>query len=111
MYQCGKCGMKFTRKDNVLRHLKNVCNVTHTSQPQVVGDTNQELKVAMPANENSDIIVDFFEILTIALSEQRREWKKEFKKFKKEMKYCLKETSNDENASSSDEEDSSSTDE
>ena len=106
MFQCGDCGKKFTRKDNVVRHLKKVCNVAHSPQ-QVDCDSDQELKVATSSNDNADIAVDFIEILTIALSEQRRKWKKDFEKFKNEIKHIPKETSEDEN----DGKDNASTDE
>ena len=80
MFTCAQCGKVFTRKGNVLRHLTEVCNVTHSPQ-QDNHVTDQEQEVATSVNDNADNMVDIIAIVTSALSDQRRKWKKDYKKF------------------------------
>ena len=94
MYKCRHCGKKFTRKDNVVRHLRNVCNVTHSPQ-KVNCDTDQKQEVATSVHDNVGNMLDLMSMITSALSDQRRKWKKDFKKFKKKIKLIPAETSGD----------------
>jgi len=110
MYKCANCGNEFTRKDNVVRHLRNVCNVTHSPQ-KVNCDTDQEQEVATSVHDNVGNMLDLMSMITSALSDQRRKWKKDFEKFKKEIKPNLAKTIGDETVTSIDDEDNDSTDE
>ena len=104
MYKCRHCGKKFTRKDNVVRHLRNVCNVTQSPQ-QDYHVMDQEQEVATSVHDNVDNTLDLIAVITSVLSDQRRKWKKNFKKFKKEIKPHLAKTSGDETETSIDDED------
>ena len=97
MYRCTHCGKRFTRKDNVVRHINQVCN----SSKHVSSDADEEQDVATSMNDNAVNIADFVSIITSEFREQRRRWKKDFNKFKKE----IKPPDNTENMISSDDED------
>ena len=104
MFTCAQCGKVFTRKGNVLRHLTEVCNVTHSPQ-QDNHVTDQEQEVATSVCDNVDNMLDLMAMITSALSDHRCKWKKDFEKFKKEIKRNLANTSADETITSIDDED------
>ena len=79
------------------------------SSRNLLTTNDQEQEVATSVNDNADNMVDIIAIVTRALSDQRRKWKKDFKKFKKEIKLIPAETSGDETVASIDNDDNVST--
>ena len=71
MLTCHQCRKTFSRNDSLRRHQKNYCKVSRTK--------NSKNKVHKGVNDDMLMIIGMFH-------EQRRKWKKDFKKFKNEVR-------------------------
>ena len=81
MHSCQSCGKSFSRNDSLRRHQRQYCSVImprRRSQNRI--DSKQTVVKSNNLIDYSSL--DFIQILTSMMNEQRYRWRKDFKKLK-----------------------------
>lgn len=81
MHSCHACDKSFSRKDSLLRHQRQYCNVM-IPRSRLLKRTEGKHKAAKSNNLIEFSSLDFIQILTAMFNEQRDRWRKDFKKLK-----------------------------
>ena len=82
MHSCQSCGKSFSRNDSLRRHQRQYCNVIMPRWLSKNRSLNGTQKVVKSTNLIDYSSLDFIQILTSMMNEQRYRWRNYFKKRK-----------------------------